>query len=236
MNEAFRPTQQNLDQIKTLEAQGRDHMHVSLDVASVVLEKMKSIPQNAVIAQGGAPFDRLDSIGSAIERVPSTSSRAEEKKKAEIAGTMNELIALEQNFCDHVGSIVRVCTPSYQSKHILDAEKKPENVSQYEMDMVFKVFRDLHSHSRVVLSSMKRARDGEFVKMGGSSLTGQYAVAAVFCKHVLEFGVYNRYVQNYCHAKRKLEELLLTKKGFEKWFKGVLSKPDFKRMDVDCMQ
>jgi hypothetical protein len=81
---------------------------------------------------------------------------------------------------------------------------------------------------------MKQARSGEFAKMGGSSLTGQYAIASVFCKHVLNFSCYSKYVQNYCHAKLKLEELC-GKRVFEKWLKGIMSKPEWKRMDIDAL-
>lgn len=110
----------------------------------------------------------------------------------------------------------------------MDSDKPVGVVSQYEIDLIFKPFRDLHNHSHAMLQSFKNAKDGEFVKMAGNSLGGQYAIASVFCKYVMDFNCFSKYVQQYCHAKRTLDELCTGRKGFEKWLKGVMSKPEFK--------
>jgi hypothetical protein len=91
-------------------------------------------------------------------------------------------------------------------------------VTQYEIDLVFKSFRDLWKHSQAMLDGFKKTQGGCFVKMGGDCLKGQYAVASVFCRYVFEFKCYAKYMSNFMHAKSKLEEIL-GRRTFEKWFK-----------------
>jgi hypothetical protein len=104
MDDAFTPLPINTE-ILHLQSQGRDHMHLSLNVAEEIVGKMKS----------WAGIDRVDSIASRVDRVDSiakredsTRSRSDEKRIVEVDGTIGELIALEENFCNIAGLVVDV--------------------------------------------------------------------------------------------------------------------------------
>lgn len=199
--------------MRSLELQGRENIHISLDLASNIVDKMKSIPyKRKPISQEDVAAGRVNSDASILSQKTTASTSAdagEAKRRAELDGTINELIALEESFHGLVSAV---------SRHILSSKSIPPGVSRYEIDSVFKGFLALSRHSDTILTNMKRARDGHFARMKGSSLSGPFAIASVFCKYVLDFGVFNKYVQSYCHSKQGLE-ILLGKKAFVKWLK-----------------
>lgn len=145
-----------------------------------------------------------------VSSTPSSSSSSSSSASSEsfVNQVLNELISIEESFSRQIKLIL---------DHIVKGVK-PTGVEQFEINRMFSGFKELHKHSSAVLASFKGAMEMGYAKMQGKMLEPMYAVASVFAQYVLEFSIYPKYVQNYCHSKKRYQELL-QEKAYCEWFK-----------------